>query len=133
MKKLIFTTLFSLLSVIMAMADGTAEIRFEKTTHDFGSFSENNPKVTCTFKFINVGDGPLVIHQAMGTCGCTVPEYPKEPIRPGESGEITVTYNGEGKFPGKFQKTVTVRTNGKSEITRLVIKGDMMPASEEAE
>ena len=88
MKKLIFTTVMFFMSIIMVMAAGTAEIKFEKTTHDFG-------------------------------------------IKPGESGEIIVTYNGAGKFPGKFQKTVTLRTNGKSEITRLIIKGDMMPAAAE--
>ena len=132
MKKFILTTVMFFMGIIMVMAAGTAEIKFEKTTHDFGSFSENSPKVTCTFKFTNVGDGPLVIHQAIATCGCTVPQYPKEPIKPGESSEITVTYNGAGKFPGRFQKTITLRTNGKSEITRLIIKGDMMPAAADA-
>ena len=86
-------------------------------------------KVTCKFKFKNTGDGPLVIHQAIASCGCTVPQYPKEPIKPGESGEVTVTYNGAGKFPGHFRKTITLRTNSKNEITRLVVEGDMTPAS----
>ena len=81
------------------------------------------------FKFKNTGDGPLVIHQAIASCGCTVPQYPKEPIKPGESGEVTVTYNGAGKFPGHFRKTITLRTNSKNEITRLVVEGDMTPAS----
>lgn len=126
MKKIILTTLSLFIGVIMAYAG--ADIKFESTTHDFGSFSEKSPKVTCTFKFTNTGDGPLVIHQAIATCGCTVPLYPKEPIRPGESGEIKVTYNGAGKFPGRFQKTITLRTNAKSEIIRLVVKGDMTPA-----
>lgn len=129
MKKFVLTTLMLLMGVIMVMAEGIAEIKFEKTVYDFGSFSESSPKVTCKFKFTNAGDGPLVIHQAIASCGCTVPEYPKEPIKPGEGGEITVTYNGAGKFPGKFQKTITLRTNGKVEITRLVVKGDMMPAA----
>ncbi len=126
MKKIILTTLSLFIGAIMAYAG--ADIKFESTTHDFGSFSEKSPKVTCTFKFTNTGDGPLVIHQAIATCGCTVPLYPKEPIRPGESGEIKVTYNGAGKFPGRFQKTITLRTNAKSEIVRLVVKGDMTPA-----
>lgn len=133
MRKFIFTTLMLFMGIVMVVAAGTAEIKFENTTHDFGSFSESSPKVTCTFKFTNVGDGPLVIHQAIATCGCTVPQYPKEPIQPGESGEIIVTYNGAGKFPGRFQKTITLRTNGKSEITRLIVKGDMMPAAADPE
>ncbi len=129
MKKIISTLLFLVISTVLIWAQGTAQIYFEKTTHDFGIFYEDQPKVTCKFKFTNTGDGPLVIHQAMASCGCTVPKYPKEPIRPGETGEITVTYDGTGKFPGHFRKTVTLRTNAKDEITRLIIEGDMQPAS----
>ena len=60
MRKFILTTLMLFMGIIMVMAAGTAEIKFEKTTHDFGSFSESSPKVTCTFKFTNVGDGPQI-------------------------------------------------------------------------
>lgn len=127
MKKIFLTTLFLVSSIFMVLAQGTAEITFEKTTHSFGSFSESSPKVTCKFQFKNTGDGPLVIHQAIASCGCTVPRYPKEPIKPGESGEVIVTYDGTGKFPGHFRKSITLRTNGKKEITRLYIEGDMMP------
>ncbi|WP_072543025.1 DUF1573 domain-containing protein [Bacteroides mediterraneensis] len=132
MKKILFTTLLCVMNILFVIAQGTAQITFEKTTYNFGSFSENSPKVTCKFKFTNTGDGPLVIHQAIASCGCTVPQYPKEPIKPGESGEVTVTYNGAGKFPGHFRKTITLRTNSKNEITRLVVEGDMTPASADA-
>lgn len=128
MRKFIITTILTLMSVIMVFAQGTARITFDNTTHNFGEFSESNPKVSCTFKFKNTGTGPLVIHQAIASCGCTVPQYPKEPIKPGATGEITVIYNGEGKFPGHFRKTITIRTNSENEITRLVIEGDMTPA-----
>ena len=67
----------------------------------------------------------MVIHQAFASCGCTVPTFTKEPIKPGEQGVIDVTYNGTDKFPGHFQKTVTVRSNAVSEVTRLIIEGDM--------
>ena len=130
MKKIFLTTLFLLTTVLMVIAQGTAEIKFEKTTHDFGTFSENSPKVTCKFQFTNVGNGPLVIHQAIASCGCTVPQYPKEPIKPGDTGEITITYNGAGKFPGKFRKSITLRTNGKTEVVRLYVEGEMTPKSE---
>ena len=126
MKKVIFTTLFLLTAVLMVVAQGTANIKFEKTTHDFGTFSENAPKVTCKFKFTNTGNGPLVIHQAIASCGCTVPQYSKEPIKPGESGEVTVTYDGTGKFPGHFRKSITLRTNAQNEVVRLYIEGTMM-------
>ena len=130
MKKIFLTTLF-LVSVILAVIDqGTAEIKLDKTTYSFGSFKETE-KVSCKFKFTNTGNGPLVIHQAIATCGCTVPKYPKEPIKPGESGEITVTYNGAGKFPGYFRKSITIRTNAKNEVIRLYIEGDMIAKSAE--
>lgn len=129
MKRFLLTSLFALLSIVMVIAAGNAEIKFEKTTHNFGIFSESQPKVTCTFKFTNVGDGPLIIHQAIASCGCTVPEYSKEPIKPGESGTITIKYDGYGRFPGRFRKSITIRTNGKTEITRLIIEGEMAPAN----
>ena len=129
MKKLILATILSVFGLFaFAAGSGEAEIKFEKTSHNFGTFPESSPKVTCTFKFTNTGDKLLVIHQAMASCGCTVPQFPKEPIKPGESGEITVTYNGAGKFPGHFKKSITVQTNGATEMTRLYIEGDMEEA-----
>ena len=112
-----------LLSVISTYAQ--AEIKFDKTTHDFGTFSENSPVVSCTFTFSNVGNAPLVIHQAVASCGCTVPDYTKEPILPGQKGTIKVTYNGTGKYPGHFKKSITLRTNAKTEMLRIYIEGDM--------
>ena len=127
MKKLILATILSVCGLFaFAAGGGEADIKFEKTSHNFGTFPESQ-KVTCTFKFTNTGDNLLVIHQAMASCGCTVPQYSKEPIKPGESGQITVTYNGAGKFPGHFRKSITIRTNAKQEIIRLYIEGDMQP------
>jgi hypothetical protein len=112
------------------MAQKPAEIKFDKVTHDFGKFSEKNPVVSCVFTFTNIGETPLVVNQAVASCGCTVPEYTKAPIKPGEKGEIKVTYNGTGKFPGHFKKSITVRTNGAVEMTRLYIEGDMEEAAQ---
>lgn len=109
--------------------NGAADIKFDKTTYNFGSFSEVSPTVTATFEFTNVGNAPLVIHQAVASCGCAVPDYTKEPVMPGKKGTLTVTYNGEGKLPGTFKKSVTVRTNAKTEMVRLYIQGDMTPKS----
>ena len=106
-------------------AENYAEIKFDTLRHNFGKFSKNDPIVKCSFKFTNTGTAPLVIHQAFASCGCTVPTFTKEPIKPGESGVIDVTSNGTDKFPGHFQKTVTVRSNAVSEVTRLIIEGDM--------
>ena len=128
MKKMILMTLMLVCGMTMTMAQKPAQIKFEKTTHNFGSFSESNPKVTCTFTYTNVGEQPLVVNQAIASCGCTVPEYTKIPVQPGEKGEIKVTYNGAGKFPGHFKKSITIRTNGAVEMTRLYIEGDMTEA-----
>ena len=130
MKKMIFTLLMLFVGVAGVMAQKPAQIKFDKLTHDFGTFSESNPKVTCSFTFTNVGEEPLIINQAIASCGCTVPEYTKEPVKPGEKGEIKVTYNGAGKFPGHFKKSITIRTNGAVEMTRLYIEGDMTEAKQ---
>ena len=128
MKKILVLTMLLFCGMSVAMAQKPAEIKFDKLTHDFGTFSEKAPVVSCTFSFTNIGESPSVINQAVASCGCTVPEYTKTPIQPGEKGEIKVTYNGTGKFPGHFKKSITVRTNGAVEMTRLYIEGEMTEA-----
>ncbi len=118
----------ALLGITLASFAQKAEIRFDKTSHNYGTFSEANPIVKCTFTFTNTGDAPLIINQAVASCGCTVPKYTKTPVKPGEKGTVEVTYNGKGKFPGHFKKTITVRTNGTPEMVRLYIEGDMTEA-----
>ncbi len=125
MKKMTMSVVMLVLGCIMTLAQTKAAITFEKTTHDFGTFSENDPKVTCVFTFKNTGNAPLIIHQAVASCGCTVPDYTKQPIKAGESGEIKVTYNGAGRYPGKFRKTITVHSNATNDVVRLYIKGNM--------
>ncbi len=123
MKKILFTLM--LLVSCIASAQAQAKIKFDKLTHDFGTFAESENVQSCTFTFTNNGDKPLVINQAVASCGCTVPKYTKTPVQPGEKGTISVTYNGRGRFPGHFKKTITVRTNGVPEMTRLYIEGTM--------
>ena len=106
-----------------------ARIVFDKTTQDLGTFSEDDPVVKCTFTFTNEGNAPLVIHQAIASCGCTVPTYTRMPVKPGESGQMEVTYNGNGKLPGRFKKSITVRTNASKPMVKLYITG-VMKASE---
>lgn len=124
MKKILTIAVMFVMSI--AAANAQAEIKFDKLTHNFGDFSEANPVVTCFFTYTNTGDQPLVINQAVASCGCTVPSYTKEPVKPGEKGEIKVTYNGKGKFPGHFKKSITIRSNAKeTELVRLYVEGDM--------
>ncbi|MDR0940488.1 MAG: DUF1573 domain-containing protein [Mediterranea sp.] len=125
MKKIVLSVVLLMVGTTMAFAQKSADIKFDQTTHDFGQFSEANPVVNCTFTFENTGDAPLVIHQAVASCGCTVPEYTKEPVMPGKTGTIKVTYNGSGKYPGHFKKSITLRTNAKTEMVRLYIEGSM--------
>ncbi len=116
------------IGLIAVSAQNQADIKFDKVTIDLGTFSENNPVQKCTFTFTNVGQAPLVINQAVASCGCTVPSYTKTPVMPGQKGQIMITYNGKGKFPGHFKKSITVRSNGQTEMTRLYIEGVMTEA-----
>ena len=124
MKK-IFLLLMMLANLVAYAQQEQPEIKFDKTVHNFGTFSEKTPVQTAVFVFTNIGKAPLIINQAIASCGCTIPSYTKEPIMPGEKGTVKVTYNGKGKFPGHFKKSITIRTNGKVEMVRLYIEGDM--------
>lgn len=107
-----------------ANADAPAEvttIKFERVEHDFGMIPKDD-KVETTFKFTNTGDQPYVISSARGSCGCTVPSYPKTPIAPGETSEIDVVFDSKGK-KGDITKTVTLIGNTDPNVTKLTIKG----------
>lgn len=110
---------------ISAAARKYPVIKFEKTTIDLGTFSQNEPVRTCVFKFRNVGKAKLVINYVHTSCGCTVADYPKDFISPGGSGEIKVTYDGTDKLPGKLKKHIQVFTNCKDDMMRIFIMGDM--------
>ena len=118
--------IFALIAVCVASvgfiinADGNGpEMTFEAKTHDFGTIKEVDGPVTHIFEFTNTGNEPLVIINVNASCGCTRPEYSKEPIRPGKKGKIKVTYNPAGR-PGEFDKEVKIRTNGnKRPILRI--------------
>ena len=122
--KHIFTLLFAFCVMALAIASAQAVITFQKTTHDFGHFTEDKP-VSYKFVFENTGNEPLVIQQAISSCGCTVANFTKSPIKPGEKGEINVTYNGKGKMPGRFKKVITIRTNASNSLARIYITGEM--------
>lgn len=126
MKRVLTATLMVMLMFGVALADEPqAEIVFDKSVHNFGTFTEDNPVQTCTFTFKNTGKAPLVIIQAIATCGCTVPTYTDKPVPPGGTGIIEVTYNGKGRYPGHFKKVITVNTNAKQRLVRLAIEGEM--------
>jgi len=101
-------------------------ITFEKTEHDFGKIHEEDGRVSVVFNFKNEGMSPLVLSNVRASCGCTTPTWTKEPVEPGQTGSITVTYNPNGR-PGRFQKTVTITSNATEATTRVYIKGEVLP------
>ena len=101
--------------------------KFEKVVYDFGRITEGE-KVSYDFKFKNIGNSPLIITSATATCGCTVPEYPKKPLAPGEEGIIRVVFNSAGK-PGMQNKIVSITANTIPSVTELNILGNVSAAA----
>ena len=124
MKKILSTLCVALMAVA-AIAQQPV-ITFEKTEHDFGKINESDGRVSTVFSFKNEGMAPLVLSNVRASCGCTTPTWTKEPIEPGQTGSITVTYNPNGR-PGRFQKTVTITSNATEATTRVYIKGEVIP------
>lgn len=100
-----------------------AEFKFDVLEYNYGSIKQGE-SVTYNFKFTNTGKEPLVITSAHGSCGCTVPDWPKEPIKKGGEGVIKVTFNSAGKM-GAQDKTVTINSNAKTNPLVLHIKGNV--------
>lgn len=111
-----------------ASGRGVPSLRFTDTAHSFGTISEGET-VEYSFPFTNTGDAPLLVTGASASCGCTVPDYPREPLAPGKGGAIRVTFNSKGK-PGHQEKTVTVTANTAQGQHLLNIAADVTPAAE---
>lgn len=106
--------------------DNKAEFKFDKETYDFSKIAQGKP-VSVDFKFTNVGEEPLIIADVEPTCGCTVPKYTKTPVKKGQTGTITLTFNAAAMGP--FNKAVTVKSNAKTPVKYLYIKGEVVSAS----
>ena len=98
---------------------------FTEKNHDFGYIKEEKGAVSHDFEFENVGDEPLIILSATASCGCTRPEYPTKPIKPGKKGKIKVTFSPIGR-PGPFRKEIRVKTNARNKVVRLHIEGSVI-------
>jgi hypothetical protein len=126
MKTALLTLAFAVISTFGLKAQEAAtnpnapEITFDNEVMDYGTI-EHNANGERVFKFKNSGKEPLIITNCVGSCGCTVPTWPKEPIKPGGTGEIKVKYD-TGRV-GQFEKTITVSSNAKSAQKTLKIKG----------
>ncbi|MDF3077423.1 MAG: hypothetical protein K0S09_1312 [Sphingobacteriaceae bacterium] len=106
--------------------DNTPEFKFEKETHDFGKIPQGKP-VTVELAFTNIGEQPLIISAVEPTCGCTIADYTKTPVLKGKSGSIKLTYSAAA--PGAFTKGITVKSNAKTPVKVLYIKGEVVPST----
>ena len=111
------------------IVENLTEIKFENELYDFGEITQGE-KVKFTYKFTNVGESDLVISSAKGSCGCTVPDWPRKPIAPGESAEIRVVFNSEGKN-GKQHKKVSVIANTQPSTTVVALTGNIIKSAVE--
>lgn len=129
MKQVLYTltTALCLLLAVNASAQETkkAVISLPVKEYNFGTIKEGDGKVSHVFEIKNVGDAPLVLTRVMSPCGCTVPSYSKEPVAPGKSTKLTVTYDPTGRvYP--FVKTISIYSNGKEGPEVITIKGEVV-------
>jgi hypothetical protein len=127
MKKLGFLlTLFALALVFQANAQATGPaITFKEKSIDFGDLTQGD-KVSHTFQLTNTGTAPLIISNVAATCGCTVPSWPKEPIAPGKTAEIQVSFNSTGKM-GKQNSVVRIYSNASEPIEKVSLISNVIP------
>ncbi|MBW6535068.1 MAG: DUF1573 domain-containing protein [Mariniphaga sp.] len=128
MKKSIFLlTILSIFTFALQAQENQAAVAdsivFDKLEHDYGTI-EKGGDGNCVFTFTNQGQKPLVLSNVRASCGCTVPQWPREPIAPGEKGEIKVKYNTN--IAGNFNKTITVNSNAANSMVRLRVKGQVV-------
>ncbi len=102
-----------------------AKVKFNKTVHDFGKLKMGNQIVKCTFYYKNIGNDMLFISRVKTSCGCTTPEYSKEPLMPGDSATFVVGYQ-VSDILGPFNKKITVFTNAENSVSVLSIKGNVV-------
>jgi hypothetical protein len=125
---LIISIILFIGSNLVALAqttDNKPVIKFTKNTHDFGDIYQGDVS-THTFTFTNTGNAPLILANVQTTCGCTAPEWTKDPILPGAEGSIKVVYNSSGKM-GKQNKIITVYSNASNSEERLSIIVNVLP------
>lgn len=132
MKKLVLTLFLGAVGVLAFAQDDTSEkkgpiMTFESMTVDYGTIEQNADPLRVV-KFTNTGDEPLIITTARGSCGCTVPVWPKEPIMPGQSSQIEIRY--ATNRIGQFSKTVRISTNEENDGHTITVKGKVLKKEE---
>ena len=130
MKRLI--AILALLPALLGAASAqkaapkTARMAFDAYTHDFGTIKEIDGDASCTFTFKNEGSLPLVINSVGVSCGCTTPQFSKEPLMPGKSAEMKITFDPANR-PGQFEKAINILSNDPRRNIRLTITGNVIP------
>ena len=123
MKK--FLGIIAIIFAVAFQSNAQGMIKFKETAHDFKKITEGT-QATYSFEFTNTGKAPVVISNVQPSCGCTTPDWTREPIMPGKTGKVTASYNSAGR-PGSFNKTITVLNNGEVSQIILTIQGSVEP------
>ena len=128
MKKLllIFAVVLGFAFTAAAQGGAKAEFKFNEEKHDFGKIPQGKP-VTTQFTFTNIGNEPLILASVQPTCGCTIADYTKTPVKHGEKGVITITYNAAAL--GGFNKPIVVTSNATIPQKNLIISGEVVAAN----
>lgn len=126
MKRIIFFfAAILMVGIASAQNEKAAVLSVEQNVYDFGTINESDGPVSHSFSVKNEGNMPLVITRVIASCGCTSPEWPKEPIAPGDSTTLKVTFDPDGR-PGMFAKTISIYSNGKRGSYILTIRGKVV-------
>jgi hypothetical protein len=123
MKQLITLSGFLFLVLILS---AQPKLKFMFTEYDFGSIKEDGGLATIEFEYKNTGNQPLIINNAKASCGCTTPEWTQDPVAPGKSGTIKISYNPQNR-PGSFSKQITINSNSEPGVVVLTIQGKVEP------
>jgi hypothetical protein len=132
MKRLLLFISVMIFGVAVNAQFAQTKMQLSETEHNFGTFKEEAGRQTFDFIVTNTGTDPLVIQNVVASCGCTTPEWTKQPIPAGGKGKVTAIYDPKGR-PGAFNKTLSVYTNTKPEVTVLIIKGEVAPREKTVE
>jgi hypothetical protein len=132
MKRLFFFISLLTFGVMVNAQYAQTKMQLSATEHDFGTFKEEAGRQTFDFIVTNTGTDPLVIQNVVASCGCTTPEWTKQPIPAGGNGKVTAIYDPKDR-PGQFNKTLTVYANTKPEVVVLTIKGEVTPREKTVE
>jgi hypothetical protein len=126
MKRVLFIISLLILGITVKSQIASTKMQLSATEHDFGTFKEEAGRQSFDFIVTNTGTEPLVIQNVQASCGCTTPEWTKQPIPAGAKGKVTAIYDPKDR-PGQFNKTLSVYANTKPEVVVLVIKGEVVP------